>query len=138
MSKREHYVEKRKAPQQMGILKKVKKNQETFQTHGSCGRDSEYDNVCQFRLTAESCTIKSSIETLTSPVSYSYSFIYFDLETTGLEKDSDIIQIAAIHGEETFSIYCMPMKEISPNATKVNGLTKRDGKLYKEEFQWNM
>jgi DNA polymerase III alpha subunit (gram-positive type) len=51
--------------------------------------------------------------------------IFFDLETTGLGKDCDIVQIAAVHENgKTFNKYIIPEADIEEEASKVNGITK--------------
>ena len=61
--------------------------------------------------------------------------IYYDLETTGLDADAEILQIAAktrSNGRENvFNRYLFPEAEITSGATSVNGLTKFNGQLYK-------
>ena len=66
--------------------------------------------------------------------------IVFDLETTGLESDCDIISIGAIavnweDGKELdegrFEVHIVPTTPIKPGASKVNGFTKEGGRLYK-------
>ena len=49
-----------------------------------------------------------------------------DLETTGLKRDSEIIQIACISAEDktdTFSMYSVPDGDVSSHAFKVNKLS---------------
>ncbi|XP_062578684.1 uncharacterized protein LOC134240621 [Saccostrea cucullata] len=66
-----------------------------------------------------------------TPVSFPKdgSEIIFDLETTGLARTSDIIQIAAASGDEEFSIYMTPTTEISIGASEATGLTYVGGVL---------
>ncbi|KAK3704313.1 hypothetical protein QZH41_007491 [Actinostola sp. cb2023] len=57
----------------------------------------------------------------------------FDLETTGLKRDSEIVQIACAsleNKEITFNSYSVPVGSISPQASKVNKLSTsfRSGK----------
>ncbi|XP_030221845.1 uncharacterized protein LOC115550712 isoform X1 [Gadus morhua] len=52
----------------------------------------------------------------------SYSQVFFDLETTGLDtKRCDIIQLAAISGNCTFNMYMMPQVAIERGDTAVPG-----------------
>jgi DNA polymerase III epsilon subunit-like protein len=53
----------------------------------------------------------------------SESFIYFDLETTSLSRNSDITQIAAVHGSDINQTYVFPRHEISVEASKVTVIT---------------
>ena len=58
--------------------------------------------------------------------------IFFDTETTGLGKHSEIIQIGAIcQNGEKFNTFIVPAGEIEEDATEVNGFTKRGGKLFR-------
>ncbi|CAG2240807.1 unnamed protein product [Mytilus edulis] len=53
----------------------------------------------------------------------SEELIIFDLETTGLSRNSDITQIAASSGSNIFQRYIMPRCEITHEASKITGLT---------------
>jgi len=55
--------------------------------------------------------------------------VFFDLETGGFSKDSDILQIAAKCNKKTFSIYVTPTKSINEQANEVTGLRVVAGKL---------
>jgi DNA polymerase III alpha subunit (gram-positive type) len=56
-------------------------------------------------------------------ISGSESRVFFDLETTGLGKNSDITQIAAKVGEAVFQKYVIPRFDIQLEASKVTGIT---------------
>nr|XP_022290026.1 uncharacterized protein LOC111101728 [Crassostrea virginica] len=58
------------------------------------------------------------------------TLVFFDLETTGLARTSHITQLAAVHGNETFSTYVMPDIPITPSASDITGLEVRNGILY--------
>ncbi|XP_062598207.1 uncharacterized protein LOC134259622 [Saccostrea cucullata] len=65
-----------------------------------------------------------------------HTFVYFDLETTGLDKDCEVTQIGACTDDKTFSQYVTPpTKPISASATAVTGLTIRDNIMYKNGHQ---
>lgn len=55
--------------------------------------------------------------------------VLFDLETSGLDKNCDILQIAAKYGNKQFNVYINPTKQISTNATAANGLINCQGNL---------
>lgn len=59
-----------------------------------------------------------------------FALVYFDLETSGLDKKCDILQIAAKCDDMSFSVYVTPNKAINSSASKVTGLTERHGQLY--------
>jgi DNA polymerase III epsilon subunit-like protein len=62
-----------------------------------------------------------------------YRYAYFDLETTGLGKSTQICQIGAVNRfarKTEFSTYILPRCDVEADATKVNQLTKINGKLY--------
>jgi len=55
--------------------------------------------------------------------------VYVDLETSGFQKNCDILQIAAKCGKHLFNIYINPIHEISAAATAVHGLRKCEAEL---------
>lgn len=56
--------------------------------------------------------------------------VFFDLETSGLEYDCDILQIACKCGAAQFNEHVKPTKPIHPEASKVTGMINVDGELY--------
>ncbi|XP_048467152.1 uncharacterized protein LOC109919407 [Rhincodon typus] len=57
------------------------------------------------------------------------TLVFFDLETTGLEKDCDIVQLSAVSGEKIFK-YILPSKSMSAGATNITGIQVMGGILY--------
>ncbi|VDI45265.1 Hypothetical predicted protein [Mytilus galloprovincialis] len=56
---------------------------------------------------------------------------YFDVETTGLCRDSHIIQLSAVNSQNTkFNRYIKPARPILPQASEVTGLKFQNGKMY--------
>ncbi|XP_021350881.1 uncharacterized protein LOC110448777 [Mizuhopecten yessoensis] len=51
------------------------------------------------------------------------SAVVFDLETTGLSRNSDITQLAAYDGSDIFNQYIMPCQKVSATASSITGLT---------------
>ncbi|XP_063979930.1 uncharacterized protein LOC135163954 [Diachasmimorpha longicaudata] len=58
-----------------------------------------------------------------------FVIIYFDIETSGLDKTCEILQIAAKSNDTSFNIYVTATKKINRNASEVTGLTEKRGKL---------
>ncbi|XP_066598826.1 uncharacterized protein [Prorops nasuta] len=58
------------------------------------------------------------------------ALVIFDTETTGFHISDKIVQIAGMCGDETFNIYIMPQKNMSPNASNVTGITITNGEMY--------
>lgn len=56
--------------------------------------------------------------------------VVFDLETTGLDLDCDIVQLSAVVKDQTFNQYILPFKPISWQASEVTSLTVKTGSLY--------
>ena len=56
----------------------------------------------------------------------------FDLETTSLSRDCDIVQISAVtlDGMSKFNQYILPSQNIAYSASKVTGITMNGGKLF--------
>ncbi|KAK7056564.1 hypothetical protein SK128_013800 [Halocaridina rubra] len=57
------------------------------------------------------------------------TYVFFDLETTGLARNSHITQIAAIRGSSSFSRYVIPEIPISAPASSITGLTFSNNQL---------
>ncbi|GCC34945.1 hypothetical protein chiPu_0013422 [Chiloscyllium punctatum] len=58
------------------------------------------------------------------------TLVFFDLETTGLGRYCDIVQLSAVTGEKVFNKYIVPNKPMSKGAEKVTGIQVIDGILY--------
>ncbi|KAM9808126.1 protein PML-like [Neosynchiropus ocellatus] len=58
------------------------------------------------------------------------SLVFFDLETTGLGQNCDIIQLAAVSGGHTLNLYVIPRSQIQHSAAKVTGFRVRKQRLY--------
>ncbi|XP_066593603.1 uncharacterized protein [Prorops nasuta] len=56
------------------------------------------------------------------------ALVIFDTEITGFHISDEII--ADMCGDETFNIYIMPQKNMSPNASNVTGITITNGEMY--------
>ncbi|XP_038157235.1 three prime repair exonuclease 4 [Cyprinodon tularosa] len=63
-------------------------------------------------------------ETLKHPV------VFFDLETTGLGQDSEIIQLAAVSGGHSLNLYVVPRCHIQRGAARVTGFKVRRQRLF--------
>lgn len=62
-----------------------------------------------------------------------YTWVAFDLQTTGFERDAEIIQLAMIHNDSTFTRFILPASEIDICASFVSQLTKSGNALYHEQ-----
>ncbi|KAL7307764.1 hypothetical protein TKK_0000436 [Trichogramma kaykai] len=70
-----------------------------------------------------SCNPKNIIES-------DFVVVYFDIETTSLALTAGILQIAAKSHDLEFSVYLNPTQAISPDASKITGLTIVGDDLY--------
>lgn len=54
------------------------------------------------------------------------NFVVIDTETTGLDNDDEVVELAVLssEGEKLYHSYFYPEKEVNPGAAKVNHLTK--------------
>lgn len=59
------------------------------------------------------------------------NIVFYDLETSGLGKTCDILQLAARCGNSSFQSFINPVKKIALAATKVNHMTNVNGQLYR-------
>lgn len=60
----------------------------------------------------------------------SHSIVYLDLEYSGLAQTDEILQIGAKFDDYTFSVYVTPTKKISCSASKINGMSTKQGILF--------
>ncbi|XP_063411546.1 uncharacterized protein LOC134694464 [Mytilus trossulus] len=58
------------------------------------------------------------------------SVLVFDIETTGFEYDSEIVQLSAVCDKGEFDKYIIPTKPIHPKATEVTHLFRTGTRLY--------
>ena len=56
--------------------------------------------------------------------------VYFDLETSGLANQSEILEIAAICKKQEFTTYCTPTLPLNGFASAINNITFSNGQLY--------
>lgn len=76
--------------------------------------------------------IKPAPQAIKPVVQKTSRVVFFDLETTGLDKTMcEIVQIAAMSGPKHFNVYIKPLNGIPPDASRINGLTVVQGKLCK-------
>ncbi|XP_033759536.1 LOW QUALITY PROTEIN: uncharacterized protein LOC117341782 [Pecten maximus] len=87
-----------------------------------------YDSKIGLELDEESVDLEDL--TISQPqLKKERPLIFFDLETTGLARTSDIIQIAAVCGKEQLNRYMAPTRTISLEASQATGLTYIGGTL---------
>lgn len=58
------------------------------------------------------------------------NIVFFDLETTSLKSDCDIIQISALHNNDMFNSYVIPDKMIDPVAAEITGIDCFGDEMY--------
>ncbi|XP_061173390.1 uncharacterized protein LOC133182560 [Saccostrea echinata] len=58
------------------------------------------------------------------------TFLFFDLETTGLGTSVEIVQLACVSGDNIFNRYVLPSCAITTSATAVTGLHVVGGELF--------
>ncbi|KAK5866984.1 hypothetical protein PBY51_011511 [Eleginops maclovinus] len=56
--------------------------------------------------------------------------VFFDLETTGLSKTCEIVQLAAVSGGDSLNLYVIPRYQMQRGASKVTGFRVRRQRLY--------
>lgn len=59
-----------------------------------------------------------------------FCFVYCDIETTSLSKSCDIVQVAAVSGNDVFTQYILPSQAISSYASNVTGLAMHGNVLF--------
>ncbi|XP_047452384.1 uncharacterized protein LOC125014897 [Mugil cephalus] len=58
------------------------------------------------------------------------SLVFFDLETTGLGQNCEIVQLAAVSGSHSLNLYVIPRCRMQRGAAKVTGFRVRRQRLY--------
>ncbi|XP_034092019.1 protein PML-like [Gymnodraco acuticeps] len=56
--------------------------------------------------------------------------VFFDLETTGLSKSCEMVQLAAVSGGHSLNLYLIPRGQMQRGASKVTGFMVRRQRLY--------
>lgn len=90
-------------------------------SHSVLEGDTYQTNIClglEENIDLNDIQLNSPVENL-----HTYPLVFFDLETGGLGRTSDIIQIAAKCKEKEFSVYAIPTRCISKEASAATCLT---------------
>ncbi len=61
--------------------------------------------------------------------------VFFDLETTGLGRDADIVQIAAVSASRTFSTYILPSQRMTIEASRITKIEVRGSKMFRDGLE---
>ena len=108
----------------------VKKKREILKTLTENREGTSYQQNCGITLNAYSDDTPNNLSLETVRSQNNITFVYYDLETSGLYGDADILQIAAKSGEKKFSVYITPTQAIDPRASEETGLTCVGEKLF--------
>ena len=82
-----------------------------------------YQTECALSGNVDSAEISAPVSLEHYQISPDTKLVVWDLETTGLGTDAEIVQLAAASGDEKFAMYILPSSYISPRATEVTGLS---------------
>ncbi|XP_066596275.1 uncharacterized protein [Prorops nasuta] len=86
-----------------------------------------YESGCGYLNTSE--LIDEVI--IAENVSYdNCAIVAFDIETTGLQTTDVIVQIAAVSDQNSFNVYIMPTKCMSPHASNVTGIEVINNEMF--------
>lgn len=108
-------------------LRKKNESTEGVQYRRNCGKEmGEYGENIPHQLPA---AVDIEILNLSS-LSEDCQLVFFDLETSGLKKTADILQIAAKCGDRSFTVYINPTQSIDESASEVTGLKNIAGTLF--------
>ncbi|VDI69646.1 myosin V [Mytilus galloprovincialis] len=102
------------------IAKKEKVEGTTYKSDVAFSLVTEINNIPGIRY-------RPNIETVTN---FDGNFAVFDLETSSLQEDCEILQIACKFNDNEFSCYIQPTKPISKMSSAVTGLTNEGGVLF--------
>uniref|UniRef100_A0AAV2KLA0 Exonuclease domain-containing protein n=1 Tax=Knipowitschia caucasica TaxID=637954 RepID=A0AAV2KLA0_KNICA len=56
--------------------------------------------------------------------------VFFDLETTGLSRDCEVVQLAAVSSSHSLNLYILPRGAMERGASRVTGLRVHKNALY--------
>ncbi|XP_024890355.1 uncharacterized protein LOC112466488, partial [Temnothorax curvispinosus] len=87
-----------------------------------------YSSGCGFNTFVE---LDNSYSIRNTPIPSTSALAFFDLETTGLSKTSEIVQVSAKLGLQEFNAFIVPSHGFSPSASLVTGLSVDDGELFR-------
>ncbi|XP_054633146.1 uncharacterized protein LOC129181675 [Dunckerocampus dactyliophorus] len=73
--------------------------------------------------------VESAMQTSEADLSQQ-SLVFFDLETNGLGKKCEMVQLAAVSGVRCLNLYTVPRCPMEPGAARVTGFRVRRQKLY--------
>ncbi|XP_043480002.1 uncharacterized protein LOC122509810 [Leptopilina heterotoma] len=106
--------------------RKRNERQEGIQYQPNCGLEVDFERP---HIVLDPLIVKNKLQN--NPISVEHcNLVYFDLETSGLSKQSDILQIAAKCGEKSFETYINPTQPVTPEAFKITGLENINGDLF--------
>uniref|UniRef100_A0ABD2XAY9 Exonuclease domain-containing protein n=1 Tax=Trichogramma kaykai TaxID=54128 RepID=A0ABD2XAY9_9HYME len=103
-------------------LRKLQEKSERITYASNCAMDMPQP-FQEPQESTPSCNPKNIIES-------DFVVVYFDIETTSLALTAGILQIAAKSHDLEFSVYLNPTQAISPDASKITGLTIIGDDLY--------
>ena len=91
--------------------------------------DTYVSNIGQEKNVPDTVEIPRGDDTAPTVVD-GVTYVMFDLETGGLARTSDILQISAVCGDTEFNSYVTPTQPISKASSKVTKLTEINHQLY--------
>ena len=91
--------------------------------------DTYISNIGQEKKIPDIAQIPPPTENI-KQVTGDVSYVVFDLETGGLMRTSDILQISAVHNSKESNVYVTPTQHISKTASNVTKLTVINGQLH--------
>lgn len=102
---------------------KSNQNSEAGRKEGIC-----YESACGFDLGIDFID-KPILDPTKNIIPTTAKAIIFDLETSGLSRNCEILQIAARFEDSEYNAYIMPLHSISSSASAVTGLEVKNGDL---------
>lgn len=107
------------------VLRRSTEKSEGIQYQSNCGMDMHTESPTSIDPQLLADKLPDIII-----LSENCNVVYFDLKTRGFSRTSEILQIAAKFGENTFSVYLNPSRSIDSEASEVTGLKNITGILY--------
>ncbi|KAK0174331.1 hypothetical protein PV327_010115 [Microctonus hyperodae] len=107
--------------------------EKSSQNNNASSEGVQYKLNCTMEIDSGFNNISSNLTSLNNVilcVADECSIVYFDLETSGFQRNANILQIAAKSENTIFNVYVTPTKPVDVSASKITGLQNIRGRSF--------